>query len=89
MIGNYILENTNIQLNGLPIGEIISGEYANLEEYVKISVYEDLQDVKPPASIIAPIVLRIGIDILNYDVRKPTVILKLNKIIGKTPFSRL
>ena len=87
IIGNYIMINQKSSINDLPIEQVMNGEYATLEEYVKISVTENLQDVKPLANLIAPIVLRIEIDIFNYNVGpKPKVLIKIVEIIGKTSF---
>lgn len=72
MVYNYLNELKDEQnINEIPVLQTYNDRYANMKEYMEIVVMNDNEDAKTLVLSIAPIVLRIEVDICMFTIGDP------------------
>ena len=72
----YMLANTNVPINGLPLSTAIMSEFSSVSEFVTKTVDKANEEASLIVFVLAPAILRIGVDIALFD-SKAQVINKL------------
>ena len=68
MIANFMSKHSDASLNGIPLDQAIAAEFAgSFDEYLEKQVIKDHVDASNLILVIAPIVLRTNITIMNVN----------------------
>jgi len=62
-----MLANKTVSINGLPLSTAVMGEYASVDDFVSRSVCKPNEEASLLILVLAPPILRIGVDIALFD----------------------